>query len=193
MGKYCELRLCLLGSSHRMPIHPFIHAFIYSFSEAAIEKRHRPRHAELWGHDPAACRQLLSRTKHDTALINIFTIRRVSSQTWISSTYSSKAGRTSTHRSPSISFWGMWVHNDCIYACTLQDDDGWTPLHVASACNAPRVVSFLISRGADLTVANADGCLPIDVTDDEQTKAKIKAAHERLGLLACTLNNNVMI
>ncbi len=49
-----------------------------------------------------------------------------------------------------------------------QDHEWWTPLHAAAACGHWRIANFLISHGADVTLVNSDGDLPIDVADGDQ-------------------------
>ena len=47
---------------------------------------------------------------------------------------------------------GVDVNYICTYQCT-----GWTPLMIAAANNHPEVVRYLISKGADVNIANRMG------------------------------------
>src|SRR5260221_2689676 len=44
---------------------------------------------------------------------------------------------------------------------TVQNKDGWTPLHSASRNGRLEIVQFLVEHGADLTVQDKDGWTPL--------------------------------
>jgi len=58
------------------------------------------------------------------------------------------------------------------------DNDWWTPLHAAAACDHWRIVNLLISSGANTDVVNVDGDLPLEIA------GKKKQAHHRFQALA---------
>ncbi|XP_058526570.1 unconventional myosin-XVI isoform X1 [Ochotona princeps] len=43
-----------------------------------------------------------------------------------------------------------------------QDEDFWTPMHVACACNSPEVVLLLVSAGANVLLQDVNGNIPLD-------------------------------
>uniref|UniRef100_A0A914I6M8 ANK_REP_REGION domain-containing protein n=1 Tax=Globodera rostochiensis TaxID=31243 RepID=A0A914I6M8_GLORO len=49
-----------------------------------------------------------------------------------------------------------------------KDTENWTPLHAAACCGYIDIVRLLIKH-ADLLAVNADGNMPYDICDDEQT------------------------
>ncbi|XP_059608857.1 protein phosphatase 1 regulatory subunit 16A isoform X2 [Phlebotomus argentipes] len=63
-----------------------------------------------------------------------------------------------------------------------QDSEKWTPLHAAATCGHLSLVKFLISRGANLLAVNADGNMPYDLCDDEETLDCIEAEMSRRGV-----------
>uniref|UniRef100_A0A183C2R6 ANK_REP_REGION domain-containing protein n=1 Tax=Globodera pallida TaxID=36090 RepID=A0A183C2R6_GLOPA len=50
-----------------------------------------------------------------------------------------------------------------------KDTENWTPLHAAACCGYIDIVRLLIKHSADLLAVNADGNMPYDICDDEQT------------------------
>lgn len=48
---------------------------------------------------------------------------------------------------------------------SVQDDQGWTPLHYAAFSSHLDVVRELLAAGADFTIQNHEGCLPFEVMD----------------------------
>jgi len=50
------------------------------------------------------------------------------------------------------------------------DNNGNTSLHVAAMNRCKGAVEFLLSRGADASIANKEGKLPKDLADDEETR-----------------------
>lgn len=63
-----------------------------------------------------------------------------------------------------------------------QDSEKWTPLHAAATCGHLNLVTFLIGRGANLLAVNADGNMPYDLCDDEETLDCIEAEMSRRGV-----------
>ncbi|XP_055693229.1 protein phosphatase 1 regulatory subunit 16A isoform X1 [Lutzomyia longipalpis] len=63
-----------------------------------------------------------------------------------------------------------------------QDSEKWTPLHAAATCGHLNLVKFLINRGANLLAVNADGNMPYDLCDDEETLDCIEAEMSRRGV-----------
>ncbi|XP_055705415.1 protein phosphatase 1 regulatory subunit 16A isoform X2 [Phlebotomus papatasi] len=63
-----------------------------------------------------------------------------------------------------------------------QDSEKWTPLHAAATCGHLSLVKFLISRGANLLAVNADGNMPYDLCDDEETLDCIEAEMSKRGV-----------
>uniref|UniRef100_A0A1L8DND3 Protein phosphatase 1 regulatory subunit 16A n=1 Tax=Nyssomyia neivai TaxID=330878 RepID=A0A1L8DND3_9DIPT len=63
-----------------------------------------------------------------------------------------------------------------------QDSEKWTPLHAAATCGHLNLVKFLINRGANLLSVNADGNMPYDLCDDEETLDCIEAEMSRRGV-----------
>ncbi|CAD5210060.1 unnamed protein product [Bursaphelenchus xylophilus] len=49
------------------------------------------------------------------------------------------------------------------------DTELWTPLHAAACCGYRDIVAVLIHHGADLLAVNAEGNMPYDICDDEET------------------------
>ena len=48
------------------------------------------------------------------------------------------------------------------------DNDWWTPLHAAAACDHWRIVNLLISSGANTDVVNVDGDLPLEIAGKQK-------------------------
>ena len=46
-----------------------------------------------------------------------------------------------------------------------QDDDGNTPLHLAVRFSSKRSAKYLLKHGADATIKNKRGQLPLEATD----------------------------
>lgn len=63
-----------------------------------------------------------------------------------------------------------------------QDSEKWSPLHAAATCGHLNLVKFLIARGANLLAVNADGNMPYDLCDDEETLDCIEAEMSRRGV-----------
>lgn len=63
-----------------------------------------------------------------------------------------------------------------------QDSEKWSPLHAAATCGHLNLVKFLISRGANLLAVNADGNMPYDLCDDDETLDCIEAEMSRRGV-----------
>ncbi|CAJ0578126.1 unnamed protein product, partial [Mesorhabditis spiculigera] len=63
-----------------------------------------------------------------------------------------------------------------------QDTEQWTPLHAAACCAHISVVRILIDKGANLLAVNADGNMPYDICDDEQTLDCIESEMARRGI-----------
>jgi len=61
------------------------------------------------------------------------------------------------------------------------DNDWWTPLHAAAACDHWRIVSVLLQNGADVSMVNADGDLAVDLAEDGKTKQGLEAEMARSG------------
>ncbi|XP_051887314.1 protein phosphatase 1 regulatory inhibitor subunit 16B-like [Pristis pectinata] len=62
------------------------------------------------------------------------------------------------------------------------DNELWTPLHAAATCRHTNLVKLLIERGADLLAVNADGNMPYDLCDDDQTLELIETAMVNQGI-----------
>ncbi|XP_041473819.1 ankyrin repeat domain-containing protein 40-like [Lytechinus variegatus] len=70
---------------------------------------------------------------------------------------------------------------DGIEECLCQGADinsqnkmnGWTALHWASKRGHPTIVNFLLGRGADPSISNHKGELPVQMTDSEEVKKMI--------------------
>lgn len=63
-----------------------------------------------------------------------------------------------------------------------QDTELWTPLHAAACCNHLAVVRHLIHRGANLLAVNADGNMPYDICEDDNTLDLIETEMARRGI-----------
>lgn len=63
-----------------------------------------------------------------------------------------------------------------------QDSERWTPLHAAATCGHLNLVKILIGRGANLLAVNADGNMPYDICDDEETLDYIEGEMSRRGV-----------
>ncbi|XP_067651216.1 protein phosphatase 1 regulatory subunit 16A-like isoform X2 [Haliotis asinina] len=50
-----------------------------------------------------------------------------------------------------------------------KDSELWTPLHAAATCGHVHLCKLLIDRGAELLAVNADGNMPYDICEDEET------------------------
>ncbi len=59
------------------------------------------------------------------------------------------------------------------------DTLGNTPLHRAVGSRSKEAVRFLISRGADASIANKEGKLPKDLTDDREMKELLRRKPEK--------------
>ncbi|CAI4222177.1 unnamed protein product [Auanema sp. JU1783] len=63
-----------------------------------------------------------------------------------------------------------------------QDTELWTPLHAAACCAHINVVKILIAHGANLLAVNADGNMPYDICDDENTLDAIESEMAARGI-----------
>ncbi|XP_018320574.1 protein phosphatase 1 regulatory inhibitor subunit 16B isoform X2 [Agrilus planipennis] len=63
-----------------------------------------------------------------------------------------------------------------------EDSEKWTPLHAAATCGHLRLVRILIARGANLLAVNADGNMPYDICEDEQTLDYIESEMAKRGV-----------
>ena len=63
-----------------------------------------------------------------------------------------------------------------------QDVEGYTPLHHAVAEGHGDTAVALLKEGADVTVKNADGELPLDLAPDKEIRTYILRAAEREGI-----------
>uniref|UniRef100_A0A1I8AZN4 ANK_REP_REGION domain-containing protein n=1 Tax=Meloidogyne hapla TaxID=6305 RepID=A0A1I8AZN4_MELHA len=68
-------------------------------------------------------------------------------------------------------------------ACVnAKDTELWTPLHAAACCAYIDIVRLLIAHNADLLAVNADGNMPYDICDDEQTLDLIESEMAARGI-----------
>ena len=58
----------------------------------------------------------------------------------------------------------------------IQDIDGWTPLHAASAVGSIQIAQFLLDRGAKPSSLNLSCEFPVDVAEDEAMEKLLKNA-----------------
>lgn len=63
-----------------------------------------------------------------------------------------------------------------------KDTEQWTPLHAAACCGYIEIVRLLIGQNADLLAVNADGNMPYDICDDEQTLDLIESEMANRGI-----------
>lgn len=63
-----------------------------------------------------------------------------------------------------------------------EDSERWTPLHAAATCGHLFLVKLLIDRGANLLSVNADGNMPYDLCDNEETLDFIEAEMSQRGV-----------
>lgn len=63
-----------------------------------------------------------------------------------------------------------------------EDSEKWTPLHAAATCGHLFLVKILISRSANLLAVNADGNMPYDLCDNEETLDFIEAEMSQRGV-----------
>lgn len=63
-----------------------------------------------------------------------------------------------------------------------EDSEKWTPLHAAATCGHLFLVKILIGRGANLLAVNADGNMPYDLCDNEETLDFIEAEMSQRGV-----------
>eukprot|EP00096_Caligus_rogercresseyi_P015235 TRINITY_DN7680_c0_g1_i1.p2 TRINITY_DN7680_c0_g1~~TRINITY_DN7680_c0_g1_i1.p2 ORF type:complete len:247 (+),score=71.42 TRINITY_DN7680_c0_g1_i1:1200-1940(+) len=54
--------------------------------------------------------------------------------------------------------------------CDARDDEGQTALHYASSCGHLDIVEALKASGSDLKAVDADGCTPLDIAFNEETR-----------------------
>ena len=58
----------------------------------------------------------------------------------------------------------------------VQDRDGWTPLHAASAVGNIRIAQFLLENGAKASALNSSCEFPVDVAEDKEIEKLLKNA-----------------
>ncbi|CAI5438283.1 unnamed protein product [Caenorhabditis angaria] len=63
-----------------------------------------------------------------------------------------------------------------------QDTEQWTPLHAAACCAHINIVRILISAGANLLAVNAEGNMPYDICDHEETLDVIESEMAARGI-----------
>ncbi|XP_036366790.1 protein phosphatase 1 regulatory subunit 12A isoform X2 [Octopus sinensis] len=63
-----------------------------------------------------------------------------------------------------------------------RDSELWTPMHAAATCGHIRLCEILIHYNADLLAVNADGNMPYDICDDEDTLDLIENEMARRGI-----------
>ncbi|XP_027198545.2 protein phosphatase 1 regulatory subunit 16A-like [Dermatophagoides pteronyssinus] len=63
-----------------------------------------------------------------------------------------------------------------------KDSEQWTPLHAAATCGHLNLIKLLIENNADLLAVNADGNMPYDICEDEQTLDYIEAEMAKRGI-----------
>ncbi|CAF0977100.1 unnamed protein product [Didymodactylos carnosus] len=63
-----------------------------------------------------------------------------------------------------------------------RDKDLWTPLHAAATCGHIQICKILIENGAQLLALNADGNMPYDICDDDQTLDYIETQMDHVGI-----------
>ncbi|XP_077688356.1 protein phosphatase 1 regulatory inhibitor subunit 16B isoform X2 [Eretmochelys imbricata] len=69
-----------------------------------------------------------------------------------------------------------------------KDNELWTPLHAAATCGHINLVKILIQHGADLLAVNADGNMPYDLCEDEQTLDVIETCMAYQGITQEKIN-----
>ncbi|XP_041376954.1 protein phosphatase 1 regulatory subunit 16A-like isoform X2 [Gigantopelta aegis] len=63
-----------------------------------------------------------------------------------------------------------------------KDSELWTPLHAAATCGHIHLCKYLISREAELLAVNADGNMPYDICEDEETLDYIETEMSKRGI-----------
>ncbi|XP_071092312.1 protein phosphatase 1 regulatory subunit 16A-like isoform X1 [Haliotis cracherodii] len=63
-----------------------------------------------------------------------------------------------------------------------KDSELWTPLHAAATCGHVHLCKQLIDRGAELLAVNADGNMPYDICEDEETLDYIETQMSMRGI-----------
>ncbi|GAB1603235.1 protein phosphatase 1 regulatory subunit 12A-like isoform X1, partial [Argonauta hians] len=63
-----------------------------------------------------------------------------------------------------------------------QDSELWTPMHAAATCGHIQLCEILINHNADLLAVNADGNMPYDICDDEETLDLIENEMAKRGI-----------
>lgn len=63
-----------------------------------------------------------------------------------------------------------------------RDTELWTPLHAAGCCGHLKIVQHLVGHGAELLAVNADGNMPYDICDDEETLDYIESEMAKRGV-----------
>lgn len=70
----------------------------------------------------------------------------------------------------------------------LEDEDGWTPLHAASAVGNIQVAQFLLENGAKPSILNKQCEFPVDISQDKAMEQLLKRA--MLGPPSGKVNNH---
>ncbi|CAF3402422.1 unnamed protein product [Rotaria socialis] len=70
-----------------------------------------------------------------------------------------------------------------------KDRDLWTPLHAAATCGHILICKILIENNAELLALNADGNMPYDICDDDQTLDYIETQMDRIGITQEMIDN----
>lgn len=71
----------------------------------------------------------------------------------------------------------------------LEDEDGWTPLHAASAVGNIQVAQFLLENGAKPSILNKQCEFPVDISQDKAMEQLLKRA--MLGPPSGKVNNHL--
>lgn len=82
---------------------------------------------------------------------------------------------------------GIELLLECNANINIQDDDFWTPLHVAAACGYRDMVLYLLEHNADCTLLDVDGNFAYDVADDPEIQRPLIKYMEFHGKCTCTI------
>ena len=77
---------------------------------------------------------------------------------------------------------------DFVCDINLEDEDGWTPLHAASAVGNIQVAQFLLENGAKPSILNKQCEFPVDISQDKAMEQLLKRA--MLGPPSGKVNNH---
>ena len=80
----------------------------------------------------------------------------------------------------------------CSYIDHYVSYSGYTPLHYAVLLNDPEVVRYLLENGADPTIENNSGYLPVDYSTNEYIIALLEKFAEEVNTVQQTLHNLVL-